>query len=91
MDAKVTSVIAHFGIVGFLIAYFFGDKESSLSQFHLNQGLVLGLFAILGIVPCIGQIWLIVICIFEIMGIINSMNEEEKPAPMVGGIQLIFK
>lgn len=91
MDAKVTSVVAHIGIIGFLIAYCFGDKESSLSQFHLNQGLVLGLFMILSPIPCIGWIFGVMLFVFEIMGIINSINEEEKPAPLVGGIQLIFK
>ncbi len=91
MDAKTTSVIAHIGIIGFLVAYIFGDKESSLSQFHLNQGLVLGLFAILSPIPCIGWILGIIICVFEVMGIVNAVNEEEKPAPWFGGIQIIFK
>ena len=42
MDKKVTSIVSYCTIIGWLVAYLAGDKENA--KFHLNQGLVLGIF-----------------------------------------------
>ena len=43
MNKKVTSIVAYCTILGWRGAYFAGDRENS--KFHLNQGLVLGIFS----------------------------------------------
>lgn len=43
MNKKVTSIVAYCTILGWLVAYLAGDKENA--KFHLNQGLVLGIFS----------------------------------------------
>lgn len=91
MDKKVTSVFAYLGLIFWLIAYLAGDKEGA--KFHLNQGLVLILFgfafALVSWIPFVGCILWIVWLVFAIMGIVSAVKEEEKPLPLIGGIQLL--
>lgn len=87
MNAKTTGIVAYLTWIGFLIAVCAGDKDGA--KFHVNQALVIMLFALLGIVPCIGQIWLIFIIVCWIMGLIAAINEEEKEVPLIGKVRLI--
>ena len=41
MNKKVTSILSYCTIIGWLIAFFAGDRENA--KFHLNQGLILGI------------------------------------------------
>lgn len=43
MNKKATSIVAYCTILGWLVAFLAGDKENA--KFHLNQGLVLGIFS----------------------------------------------
>ncbi len=42
MNKKATSIVSYCTIIGWLVAFLAGDKENA--KFHLNQGLVLGIF-----------------------------------------------
>ena len=55
MDKRTTDIVAYLTWVGLLIALIFGDRENS--KFHLNQALVIWLFGLLGVIPCIGWLW----------------------------------
>lgn len=87
MNAKTTSIVAYITLIGLIIALCAGDKEGA--RFHLNQALVIWLFGLLSVIPCIGQIWAIFIFVCWIMGLIAAINQEEKPVPLIGGITLI--
>ncbi len=87
MDAKTTSIVAYITLIGLIIALCAGDKEGA--RFHLNQALVIWLFGLLSVIPCVGQIWAIFIFVCWIMGLIAAINQEEKPVPLIGGITLI--
>ncbi len=95
MDKKVTSIVAYIGILGWSIAFFFGDKEGA--KFHLNQALVLvilnSLFGILGIIPFLGGILTtiigIVFLVFSIIGIVYACKGEEKELPLIGSIRIM--
>lgn len=87
MDTKTTSIVAYISWIGLIIAFCAGDKEGA--RFHLNQALVIFLFALLGIIPFIGWIWSIFIVVCWIMGLVAAINQEEKPVPLIGGITLI--
>lgn len=94
MSKKVTSVLAYIGIIFWLIAFLAGDKEGA--KFHLNQGLVLAIanvvlgilsaIPVVGIVACIASV---VLFVFAIMGIVSAVKDEEKPLPLIGGIQIL--
>lgn len=83
----MTSIVAYITWIGLLIAFLAGDKEGA--KFHLNQALVIWIFGLLGIIPCIGWIWSIFVLVCWIMGLIAAINQEEKPVPLLGKIQLL--
>lgn len=102
MDKKVTGIVGYITWIGLIIALCAGDKEGA--KFHLNQSLVIWLAEIVvaviasvaGAIPGVGLIVSLVagICqlvlfVFWIMGLINAIKEEEKPLPLIGGIQIL--
>ncbi|MBE5925286.1 MAG: hypothetical protein E7271_12665 [Lachnospiraceae bacterium] len=87
MDARTTGIVAYITWIGLVIALVAGDKEGA--RFHLNQALVIFLFSLLSLIPCIGWVWGIFMLVCWIMGLIAAVNEEEKPVPLIGGITLI--
>ena len=99
MDSKATGIVAYISIIGWIIAYFAGDREGA--KFHLNQALVLDLsmivvsFAtsILAFIPLLGGLvgGLLGLAMFVlwIMGIVYAAKEEEKELPLIGMIELL--
>ncbi len=87
MDAKTTSIVAYLTWIGLIIAVCAGDKEGA--KFHVNQALVILLFSLLSVIPCIGWIWAIFMLVCWIMGLIAAINQEEKEVPLIGKIRLI--
>lgn len=76
MDAKTTSIVAYITLIGLIIALCAGDKEGA--RFHLNQALVIWLFGLLSVIPCIGQIWAIFIFVCWIMGLIAALTRKRS-------------
>ena len=87
ISTKATGVLAYITWIGFLIAYFAGDRQGA--RFHLNQGLVVNLFGLLSAVPLVGRIWSIFILVCAIIGIINASNGVNKEVPLIGSIKLL--
>lgn len=94
MDKKATGIVAYISLIGWLIAFFAGDKEGA--KFHLNQSLVLiiGNFVvgILGVVPIVKYVagilgLFLVVCWF--IGLIAACKGEEKEIPLIGGIKIL--
>lgn len=87
MDKRATGIVAYITWIGLLIAVLAGDKEGA--KFHVNQALVIWLFSLLGIIPCLGWIWAIFMFVCWIMGLIAAINEEEKEVPLIGKIRIL--
>ena len=87
MDAKTTSIVAYLTWVGLIIAICAGDKEGA--KFHINQALVILMFGLLSLIPCIGWVWGIFILVCWILGLIAAINQEEKEVPLIGKIRLL--
>lgn len=100
MNAKTTSIVSYITIIGWLVAYFAGDKEAA--KFHLNQSLVINIASlingwvlswILAFIPIVGPIvsWIISIFILVvwIIGLIAAIKQEEKIVPILGNITLL--
>ena len=102
MSKKATGIVAYITWIGLIVAFCAGDKEGA--KFHLNQSLVLWIAELVlavisgvaGFIPVVGTIVTLVvgICqlvlfVFWIMGLINAIKEEEKPLPLIGGIQIL--
>lgn len=87
MDTKTTGIVAHITLIGWAVAYLSGDKEGA--KFYLNQTLVLILFSLLSVIPCIGWLWGIFIFVCWIISLIGAIHEEEKVIPLLGSIQIL--
>ena len=87
MDAKTKSIVEYLTWIGFLVAILAGDKEGA--KFHVNQALVIMLFSLLSIIPCIGWIWGIFMIVCWFMGFIAAINQEEKEVPLIGQIRIL--
>lgn len=87
MDKKTTSIVAYITWIGLLIAYCAGDREGA--KFYLNQALVVFLFSLLSIIPCIGWIWSIFMLVCWVMGLVAAIKQEETPVPLIGNIQIL--
>ena len=87
MDAKTTSIVAYLTWIGLIVAVCAGDKDGA--KFHVNQALVILLFSLLSIIPCVGWIWGVFMVVCWIMGLIAAINQEEKEVPLIGKIRLL--
>lgn len=87
MNKRTTGIVAYITWVGLLIAILAGDKEGA--KFHVNQALVILLFSLLSIIPCVGWVWGVFMLVCWIMGLIAAINEEEKEVPLIGKIRIL--
>ncbi len=94
MDKKVTGILAYITWIGWLVAFFAGDKEGA--KFHLNQALIVNIaqiiIGVLGVIPFVNIVaGLLGIFVFVcwIIGLIAACKEEEKEIPLIGGIQIL--
>lgn len=91
MNSKTISIVSYLGIIGWLIAYFVGkNKTDDLSRYHLKQAfglMIVGLIANTMFMFLPGMTGMgigFVLLIFMILGIVNAVNEVQKPIPLVG-------
>ncbi|MGN1136435.1 MAG: hypothetical protein ACI4SF_09475 [Oscillospiraceae bacterium] len=93
MDKKTTGIIAYLTWIGFIIAIVAGDKDGA--KFHINQALVLNLFALIGgltwipIVGFLAGIWSLFVFVCWVIAFIGALNDEEKEVPLLGKIKLL--
>lgn len=95
MDTRKTNILAYITFIGWMIAYFCGDRERC--KFHLNQGLVLILgFFLLGLLPNWGFLFNIVrsccslfLFFMWVGGLADACRGLERPLPLIGEIKLL--
>ena len=92
-ESKRIAVIAYITFIGLIIAFVMNnDKKQDFASYHIRQSLglcITGLaLGVIGLIPILG--WIInIIGIFVllymwIMGLMNAINEKEKPTPILG-------
>src|SRR5690554_3717644 len=93
MDNKTISIISYITIVGWLIAYLVGkDNLDAFSKYHLRQSLGLAIVGIVLNIITISIFFLLMIVkliglpllILFIIDIINAVNGQMKPLPVIG-------
>lgn len=92
---KIMGILAYIGIL--VVVPLFAGGNSKFVKYHANQGLVLFiamvLTNILWVFPFLGWVAApavgFLLLVLAIMGIINVVNNEMKPLPLIGGIKLI--
>lgn len=88
MDKRTTDIVCYCTWVGLLIAVLAGNREAS--RFHLNQSLVLGIFGLLGVIPCVGWVWAVFVAVWWCMGLTGAIRGVERPVPVQGGIRILL-
>ncbi len=86
---KGLAIVSYLTWIGFIVALVAGDRQDPFLRFHLNQCLVLDLFALLGFVPVIGWIWDIFVLVLWIMGLVSACQGEMKEVPLLGKIHIL--
>lgn len=89
-DNKGMALLSYIGIL--VLVPLLTVKDDEFVQFHAKQGLVLLIAAIvvsvIGVIPFLG--WFIALVgglacfVLAVMGIINVLNGEKKPLPLIG-------
>lgn len=92
-EGKTIAIIAYITIIGLIIAFVMNnDKKNEFAKYHIKQSLGLALtglaLGMIGMIPLLG--WIIniagifVLLYMWIMALVNAMNGQEKPAPILG-------
>lgn len=94
MSKKATGIVAYITWIGWLVAFFAGDREGA--KFHLNQALVIalgeivvGILANIPFVNIVAGILGLFLFVCWIIGLIAACKEEEKEIPLIGGIKIL--
>ena len=90
-SARTIAIISYLTWIGFIIGLIIRKDadDPQFVTFHINQALVLNLFAMLGAIPIVGWIWSIVLVVFWFICFIGACQGQEKKAPLIGGIEII--
>lgn len=92
-EGKNIAVIAYITVIGLIVAFVMNnDKKLPFAQYHITQSLGLALtgiaLGVVGMIPILG--WIIsilgtfVLIYMWIMGLLNAINDKEKPIPFLG-------
>jgi len=91
-ENKVMAVFAYLGILLLIPLLVSPAKDSPFVRFHVNQGLLLFIAAMISSllsIICIGLVLEIVCFVFMIMGIIHVINGQAVELPLIGKYRLI--
>ena len=93
-EDKTVAIVSYITLLGWIIAIILhNNNRTEFGAFHLRQSLGLILTGtILWFIPIIGWILNIIVFVFWIIGLVNAIQGEKKPVPIVGEFyQNIFK
>ncbi|HNW52340.1 MAG TPA: hypothetical protein PKH79_14760 [Prolixibacteraceae bacterium] len=84
MDAKVKAIIAHFTIVGWLIALLVNlDNKEEFTSFYLRQTLGIHIISMcVGWVPIVGWLLGIIVFVFWLISFIYAVQGDRKTVPL---------
>ncbi len=98
MNNKTLSILSYITIFGWLIAYFNSkdlNPKSDLVTYHLRQGfgffilsiiINITLTIVVSLVPALSFLNYVslILLILWVFGVINAVNEQKKPIPVIG-------
>jgi uncharacterized membrane protein len=83
-DEKIWGALSYFWI--FSIIALALKKNNSFIKFHANQGVLLFLLSFVVIIPMLGWLVLLLICILAIIALIKAYNGEKWELPILSGV-----
>ena len=100
MDPKTAAIVCYLTWIGLVIALLSADRSDPFFRFHLNNvfvliisGCIFGVVSVILIfIPILGWLAIMAGSIFLtvclIMGLINAINGECKPLPLLGSFKI---
>ena len=96
-ESNAPAIIAYLTIIGWIVAFFVGDRKDYYTAHHLNQSLVIyiigALSQILTKIPLIGGWARLIVSVFMFicwcMGIFRAATSSTEPLPIIGDIHII--
>ena len=96
-NRNLLAAVAYITWIGFLAAFFLGDRNDPFMRHHLNQALVVDLAGliggVLGVIPLLGAVIAGVInvagFVLDIIGAVSAYSGSTQPLPIVGDIHII--
>ncbi len=93
IEGKNIAIISYITIIGLIVAFVMNnEKKNEFAKYHIIQSLGLALtglaLGVIGLIPILG--WIInivgifVLLYMWILGLMNAINEKEKPVPFLG-------
>lgn len=92
MDSKTTGIAAYITWIGFILSFIIGAKDDEFVKFHQNQALVILIgqtASALLVFIYVGYLTNVVFFVLWVMGLVNAINNEMKPLPVISEIKLI--
>lgn len=83
-DEKIWGVLAYFWV--FSIVALALKKNNSFIKFHASQGVLIFLLSFVFIIPFLGWIIGILLCVLAIIALIKAYNGEKWELPLLGGV-----
>ena len=94
-NEKMWAIVAY---IIFFLPLIFVRNRSSFLNYHINQGLILFIFGVVGnaIINALNlymlsSLYSLVVIIFAIIGIMSANKNEMKPLPLIGGLFNLIK
>ncbi|MBQ7492065.1 MAG: hypothetical protein IJT76_05695 [Clostridia bacterium] len=99
MTVRAASIICYlFAILGWGVAYVFGDRQNEYLRFHLNQSLILAVAEVVigwlannthGLLGLICIVLEIVLFVFWVIGIVGAIKGEKREIPFIGSFKIL--
>ncbi len=90
-EGKTTAIISYLWWIGFIIAFIINSsKNNSFASFHIRQSLGINLLSVVAslvsayVNPSIGWVISVGVIMSWIIGLIGSIQGEEKKVPLLG-------
>ena len=85
MDAKTKAILAHFTIIGWIIALVAnGNQKDAFTSFYIRQTLGLMLLGLLTGIRFLTYILGVILLILWIISLVGAIQGEERPVPVIG-------
>lgn len=87
-DDKIWGLLSYLWIFS-LIALAI-KKDNDFVRFHANQGIFLFVISLAGIIPMLGQLLMLAICIVAVIAMVKAYRGEKWELPLVAGVAKDF-
>lgn len=81
-DDKIWGVLSYLWVISIVALAM--KKNNEYVRFHANQGALLCVISLVGIIPMLGQIVSLIVFILAIVGMVKAYNGEKWELPIIG-------